>query len=182
VPAVRGWAAVCATPPASTSLGPTRYDRRVIRRATTLDRPWIAETGRDAFADLGDYRPILTAWLEQDHVVAWIAEQRGERRGFSVLGFFEDDEQGAPVADLLAIAVAPRFQGRGLGRALLDHTLAVSTATAQSGRLRELRLCVAHDNLRGQRLYQTSGFRAVDGEFGTYAGGQRAIRMVYPLR
>jgi ribosomal protein S18 acetylase RimI-like enzyme len=159
----------------------------VIRRATPLDLAWIVELGARAFADLGDYRDILPAWLAQENVSAWVADDDGERRGFTVVGFFVGDAvAGADVADgnvadLLALAVEPAWQQRGLGRRLLDHSIAMASATAQAGRLRELRLCVADDNLVGQRLYRTSGFERVVGEFGAYPGGQRAVRMVYPL-
>ena len=152
----------------------------VIRRATPLDLSWIVEVGARAFADLGDYRDILPAWLAQENVSAWVADDDGERRGFTVVGFFSDVTDGN-VADLLALAVEPAWQKRGLGRRLLDHAVSMASATAQAGRLRELRLCVADDNLVGQRLYRTSGFQRVIGEFGAYPGGQRAVRMVYPL-
>ncbi len=144
----------------------------------SADLAWIVELGARAFADLGDYRDILGAWLTQDNVSAWIAEPDGERRGFTVIGFFGGDDN---VADLLAIAVEPAWQSRGLGRQLLDHSVAVAAATARAGRLRELRLCVADDNFIGQRMYRTGGFHRVVGEFGAYPGGQRAVRMVYPL-
>lgn len=152
----------------------------MIRRATPLDRTWLIDLGARVFAALGDYRDILPAWLGEDNVMAWVAEADGERRGFTVIGFFVDDD-GGHVADLLAIAVEPSWQSRGLGRLLLDHAVAMAEATARAGRLRELRLCVADDNFIGQRLYRTSGFRRVVGEFGAYPGGQRAMRMVYPL-
>lgn len=160
----------------------------VIRRATPLDLPWLVELGARAFAALGDYRDILPAWLEQDNVSAWVAEHDGDRRGFTVVGIFVGDAVvpgGAPadenVADLLALAVEPAWQSRGLGRRLLDHAVAMASATAGAARLRELRLCVADDNFIGQRLYRTSGFERVVGDFGAYPGGQRAVRMVYPL-
>jgi ribosomal protein S18 acetylase RimI-like enzyme len=154
----------------------------VIRRATSLDEPWLVDLGGRAFAMLGDYRMVLPAWLEQPNVTAWVEEHAGQRRGFSVIGFFEDELLRGAVADLLALAVEPAWQRRGLGRALLDHAVAVASATARAGRLCELRLCVADDNYVGQRLYGSTGFQRVPGEFGSYAGGQRAIRMVYPLQ
>src|SRR5688572_5585966 len=169
----------------------------VIRRATPLDLPWLVDLGARAFAQLGDYRDILPAWLAQDNVSAWVAEHDGERRGFTVVGFFvgdavaggvgdavtggASDDAQENIADLLALAVEPAWQSRGLGRGLLDHAVSMASATARAGRLRELRLCVADDNFVGQRLYRTSGFECVLGDFGAYPGGQRAVRMVYPL-
>jgi ribosomal protein S18 acetylase RimI-like enzyme len=153
----------------------------VIRRATSLDHRWLVDLGARAFEALGDYREILPAWLAQDNVSAWVVEQAGEPRGFSMIGFFHGDRRDDNVADLLALAIEPACQSRGLGRRLLDHAVGMASATAQAGRLRELRLCVADDNFIGQRLYRTSGFQRVSGEFGAYPGGQRALRMVFPL-
>src|SRR5204862_3178996 len=135
---------------------------RVIRRATSLDEPWIIDLGGRVFEHLGDYRMVLPRWLELANITAWVDEQAGFRRGFSVLGFFHDDAMGAAFADLLALAVEPAWRRNGLGRALLDHALQVASVTAQAGRLRELRLCVADDNRVGQRLYRSTGFERVD--------------------
>lgn len=151
----------------------------MIRRASPLDHPWLVEVGAHVFGALGNYREILPAWLAQENVIAWVADVAGERRGFSVIGFFQ--EEPGNVADILALAVEPAWQSRGLGRALLQHAMAMAEATAAAGRLRELRLCVADDNFIGQRLYRSSGFQRVAGDFGAYPGGQRAVRMVFPL-
>lgn len=160
----------------------------VIRRATPRDLTWLVDLGARAFAALGDYSDILPAWLAQDNVSAWVAEHDGERRGFTVVGIFVGDatDSGGPavdenVADLLALAVEPAWQSRGLGRRLLGHAVGMASASARTARLRELRLCVADDNFIGQRLYRTSGFERVVGDFGAYPGGQRAVRMVFPL-
>ena len=152
-----------------------------IRRATPLDHAWIIDLGSRAFADLGDYREVLPAWLRQANDAAWI-DDPGPRRGFTMLAFYRDDFSGDHVADLLAISVEPVWRRHGLGRALLDHALHVARATAKAGRLTELRLCVAEDNHRAQRMYERAGFAPVALDVGRYGTGQRAIRMTFPLR
>jgi ribosomal protein S18 acetylase RimI-like enzyme len=151
-----------------------------IRRATPLDHPWIIDLGIRAFADLGDYCEVLPAWLRQPNVAAWI-DDPSPRRGFTMLAFYRDDLSGDHVADLLAISVEPVWRRHGLGRALLDHALHMSRATARAGRLVELRPCVAEHNHRAQRMYDRAGFVPVAIDVGRYGTGQRAIRMVYPL-
>jgi ribosomal protein S18 acetylase RimI-like enzyme len=152
----------------------------VIRRATPVDHPWLVELGAAAFASLGDYHQILPAWLGQECVSGWLAEHGGQRRGFTLIGFFRD-QAGENVADLLALVVDPAWRSQGIGRALLGHAVAMAEVTARVGGLRELRLCVADDNHVGQRLYRSSGFRRLSEDVGSYPRGQRAVRMVYAL-
>ncbi|MEZ4400626.1 MAG: N-acetyltransferase [Kofleriaceae bacterium] len=151
-----------------------------IRRASALDHAWMIELGAAAFADLGDYREVLPAWLRQPNVAAYV-DDPAPRRGFTLVAFYRDDHTAEHVADLLAITVEPAWRGHGLGRALLEHTMGLARATAQVGQLTELRLCVAEDNLRAQRMYLDAGFEPVAIEVGRYSAGQRAIRMRIPL-
>jgi len=158
----------------------------VIRRAEVQDHPWIVATGAEAYRDLGDYTRILPSWLEQPGVLAWIDEDmHGRGRGFAMLGFYMEETPRAGeqqvVADLLALAVLPAYQRRGIGNKLLAHVIDVAERVAPSSQIRQLRLTVAEDNVGAQRLYARAGFRTVDGS-ATYDRGQRALRMVRDLR
>jgi ribosomal protein S18 acetylase RimI-like enzyme len=165
----------------------------MIRRAEVADHPWIIATGAEAYRDLGDYTRILPSWLEQPGVLAWIDHDlQGRGRGFAMLGFYLDDgarlaqqtppEQATPVvADLLALAVLPAFQNKGIGSKLLHHVIEVAERVAPQSRISSLRLTVAESNTGAQRLYARNGFRMVDGS-ATYDRGQRALRMARPLK
>src|SRR5215212_9351163 len=106
----------------------------MIRRAEVQDHPWMVATGAEAYADLGDYTRILPSWLEQPGVLAWIDhDMQGRGRGFAMLGFYLEDPTAvvvnAPsqvVADLLALAVLPSCQNRGIGGKLLAHVIEVA--------------------------------------------------------
>jgi ribosomal protein S18 acetylase RimI-like enzyme len=156
----------------------------VIRRAEAADHPWIIATGAEAYRDLGDYTRILPSWLEQPGVLAWIDQDgQGRGRGFAMLGFYmEDTGNGAPqvVADLLALAVLPGYQNKGIGTQLLEHVIEVAERVAPSSHITQLRLTVAETNLGAQRLYARNGFRVVDGS-ATYDRGQKALRMARSL-
>lgn len=163
----------------------------MIRRAEVADHPWIIATGAEAYRDLGDYTRILPSWLEQPGVLAWIDEDlQGRGRGFAMLGFYLDEPGAAPatpdrptpvVADLLALAVRPAYQNKGIGTKLLHHVIEVAERVAPQSRIASLRLTVAESNAGAQRLYARNGFRVVDGS-ATYDRGQRALRMARPLK
>ena len=155
----------------------------MIRRAETADHPWIIATGAEAYRDLGDYTRILPSWLEQPGVLAWIDQDlQGRGRAFAMLGFYMEAPSASSevVADLLALAVLPAFQKRGIGAKLLTHVIEVAERVAPSSHIAALRLTVAEMNLPAQRLYLRAGFRVVDGS-ATYDRGQRALRMSRPL-
>ena len=160
----------------------------MIRRAELQDHPWIIATGADAYHDLGDYTRILPSWLDQPGVLAWIDHDvAGRSRGFAMLGFYMEDPHaiggsGPPqvIADLLALAVVPTHQRKGLGGKLLNHVIEVAERVAPSSHIGTLRLTVAENNIGAQRLYERTGFTLVDGS-ATYDRGQRALRMARPL-
>jgi ribosomal protein S18 acetylase RimI-like enzyme len=159
----------------------------MIRRAEVTDHPWIVATGAEAYHDLGDYTRILPSWLDQPGVLAWIdADMQGRGRGFAMLGFYMEDPTGQGgsatqvVADLLALAVLPSQQNRGIGSKLLTHVIEVAERVAPSSNIASLRLTVAETNTGAQRMYARAGFRMVDGS-ATYDRGQRALRMARPL-
>jgi GNAT superfamily N-acetyltransferase len=166
----------------------------VIRRAEVQDHPWIVATGAEAYRDLGDYTRILPSWLEQPGVLAWIDNDvQGRGRGFAMLGFYTEEPivsrpgttPGTPagayvVADLLALAVLPMYQRKGIGTKLLDHVIDVAERVAPASNITQLRLTVAEHNVGAQRLYARNQFHIVEGA-ATYDRGQRALRMVRDL-
>ena len=157
----------------------------MIRRAEVQDHPWIVASGAEAYADLGDYTRILPSWLEQPGVLAWIDHDvQGRGRGFAMLGFYTEEatREGKQqvIADLLALAVLPLYQKKGIGTKLLAHVIDVAERVAPSSHITQLRLTVAENNVGAQRLYARANFKIVEGA-ATYDRGQRALRMVRPL-
>jgi ribosomal protein S18 acetylase RimI-like enzyme len=165
-------------PPGGAWYGPLQ----VIRRSSSGDHAWIQQTAATVYRPFGDYGSIIPAWLEHPGVIAYIEESEEAepvRRGFILLGFYE--MVGAPageyVADLLAIAVDPGHQRRGVGKVLLGYAIHVARLAGRHSRVPEIRLTVAETNAAGRRLFSGSGFHVVDENHGAYDGGQRAIRM-----
>ncbi|MBK7536704.1 MAG: GNAT family N-acetyltransferase [Myxococcales bacterium] len=162
----------------------------MIRRGGPADHPWVIEEGTYAYADLGDYRRILPSWLTQPGVLVFLDEDVAVggapvRRGFAMLGFYlEPNEHGEsqPIADLLALAVAPPYQRLGIGKQLLQHVIATTARVAEHSKVWELRLTVAGDNTVAQRMYERAGFVRASVLASTYyERGQLAVRMVRSL-
>jgi len=153
----------------------------VIRRAEATDREWMIATGELVFAELGDYRTVISSWLDAPGILAWIDEDPsdGERRGFGLLGFYLEDN--APIADLLALAVLPEFQGQQIGTALLRHVLQIAVVVGPKRGIPHLRLTVAEDNLGAQRLYLKHQFVIEPIQIESYGSGRGALRMTRVL-
>jgi ribosomal protein S18 acetylase RimI-like enzyme len=142
----------------------------------------VRRVAEEVFSDFGDYGHILPDWLVHDGVLTFVAEEDAQPIGFTMIGFYRVDEATLSyAADLLAIAVAPEAQSKGVGRRLLEHAVATSRAARKKLPVRELRLSVADTNARARKLFVAAGFVDVPGEHGRYDGGQRALHMTRPL-
>jgi ribosomal protein S18 acetylase RimI-like enzyme len=156
----------------------------MIRRATASDRHWVLATGVTAYRELGDYQRILPTWLDQSGVLTWVFESGNVRRGMAMLAFYGEPGFFEPmpiVADLLALAVPAEFQGAGVGRQLLSHVIEVASRIAASTNATKLRLTVAKNNERAQRLYHRAGFVEDPSVTSTYESGIAGMRMIRPL-
>jgi ribosomal protein S18 acetylase RimI-like enzyme len=150
-----------------------------IRRGNGADGPFVREVAIEVFQHLGDYGRILPTWLLHDGVLTHIAEEAGVAVGYTMLGFYPVGTAGSSglVADLLAIAVSPRAQGRGVGKRLLQHAIEHVRDAQRRLPVREIKLSVADSNSRARKMFAQFGFALVPGEHGYYDGGQVALHM-----
>ena len=120
-----------------------------LRELHWTDLPALAALERDLFAH--------DAWSEP----TWWAELAGRpRRDYVVLADadgllgYAGLDHGGDVADVMTIAVAPRAQGHGFGRLLLDDL----ELRARSRGAVHVILEVRADNLAALGLYERSGY------------------------
>ena len=103
------------------------------------------------------YAAFLGSQLEEPNVLVLVAERDGELLGYSYAGVEGHDYMSlrGPAGVLHDIVVDPAHRGHGVGRTLLDATLA---ALAARGAPRVV-LSTAEQNDSAQRLFARAGFR-----------------------
>ena len=159
---------------------PPRGTRITLREAVSTDAEFVLTLARQSFLEYGSYDDYLKDWFAHPDVTTVIAEIDGVWAGFFMLTHYIDGEaSGERVADLVAIAVAPEHQSRGVGRRLLER--AIAAAREKQPSVHRIRLVVAEGNARAQRFFSRQGFRSGRG-IGVYPAGQRALRMEKSLR
>jgi ribosomal protein S18 acetylase RimI-like enzyme len=152
-----------------------------LRAGLAPDLGFLSELAREAFEHFGDYDRLLPEWARTPGIELTVAEEDGQRVGLTLLGFFEEPSRDAPVADLLAIAVAEPHRRRGVGRLLLLAVVKRARELARVNVVCALRLTVAEGNAAARHLFESVGFGYVPEHDGHYPRGQRALRMEMPL-
>jgi ribosomal protein S18 acetylase RimI-like enzyme len=103
------------------------------------------------------YASFLETQLEEPDIIILAAERDGEVVGYTYAGVEGTDYMAlrGPAGVLYDIVVAPAHRGQGVGRMLLDATLAALKA---KGAPRAV-LSTAERNEPAQRLFARAGFR-----------------------
>jgi ribosomal protein S18 acetylase RimI-like enzyme len=154
------------------------------RDATIEDVTAIRELARECWEH--DYPDIVSRESIRDGIDEWYDEAHLRievSRGDTLLQVA--DEDGAVVGfahaiwnegvgELLRVYVAPSHRNRGIGNALLDHTI---DALERRGADR-LRAMVLADNDLGNQFYRDAGFEKFDDDE-TVIGGQTYRETVY---
>jgi len=114
----------------------------ITRIVAAAYRHYVARIGRPPGPMLVDQAAVL------DRLEVWVAEQEGVPVGLAVL----DPQPDHLLLD--NVAVDPAFQGRGIGRLLLDHA---ERRAMQLG-LPEIRLFTHETMTENQAIYAARGF------------------------
>ena len=113
-----------------------------------------------------------------DHYRAWVVQP--DRADPATLAGYGVLSWSGSQAEVQTLAVAPGFQRRGLGRALL------AAMVAEAGRhdAEALLLEVRADNVAAQHLYAATGFAQIGVRHGYYSPGVDALvlRLLHPGR
>lgn len=138
------------------------------RDMTVADVPVVWELEKRLFpADAWPQRMFHEELAQDATRRYWVAEDDGAIVAYCGLMCV------LPIADVQTIAVAPAYEGRGIGTALLRTLL----EEAASRGARDVLLEVRADNPRAQALYVRHGFEQIHTRRGYYPGGVDALIM-----
>lgn len=115
------------------------------------------------------YAAFLGKQIEEPNVVVLVAERDGEVLGYTYAAVEGNDYMAlrGPAGVLHDIVVDPSHRARGVGRMLLDATLAALEAP-------RVVLSTAERNEAAQRLFARAGFRRTMIEMTRELGGDKA--------
>lgn len=153
-----------------------------LRRAEAGDAAFVLDLAASCFSGLGDYRMILAGWFSHPGVRTTVALDGDVPIGFSMLAFVRGEDDRRPIADLVAIAVAPFARRRGIAGSLLTHALGVARFDAALLDAADvIRLEVADGNAAARALFAAAGFRHRPRGDGRYPSGERYRCLERPL-
>jgi ribosomal-protein-alanine N-acetyltransferase len=149
-----------------------------LREGEARDRAFVLALAGGALATTSaPARSWVEAWWASAAVGRFVAELDGEAAGFYLLGFMAGEGGRHLVGEILAIAVHPRAQRRGLARAMLEHAALVVATAEHAAVARALDVQVAAGNDAALALYRSAGFVDVAGAGGRYPDGTPALRL-----
>jgi ribosomal protein S18 acetylase RimI-like enzyme len=151
--------------------------RILLRRAVPSDGAFIGGLSSRVFEVYGPYGEIVTRWFESGTSLTFAAFVGDRPAGFAMIGRPSPVTPVVPVTELLAIAVEPHHQGRGLGAMLLGKM----EESAVRLQVRRLLLHTGAENSRAQRLFIRCGYAPAESKPGFYPAGQAAILMFKDL-
>jgi ribosomal protein S18 acetylase RimI-like enzyme len=137
------------------------------------------------FDEYGDYGRILPRFFTTQGVTTYVARIQQEVVGYVMLGFLPwsgGEVAGNPwIGDLLAIAVEPGHQCKGIGDALMRQVFELVGQMGEWREVREIHLTCAESNQRGRKFFARYGFDVQNPDHGNYSGGQKALRLACPV-
>ena len=136
-----------------------------IRRAGPEDAAEVARLLHDFNSEFGDPTPGVAALTEYAARLIELGEMTVLLAGegpdaISVLRFRLSVWTGEPEAHLQELYVAPPLRGRGIGRALLEETLAAARRAGATG----IDLNTGETDTAARALYESLGFTNREGD------------------
>lgn len=162
-------AAVASNPPDTEPPGGTLR----VRAAAAADLPRLVDIENHVFSGDRLTRRAFRHLLTRGHAINLVAASGADVVGYVTVLL----RKGSSGARIYSLAVDPRWQGRGVGTALLE---AAESRAAHSG-CTFIRLEVRADNARAIRQYVRAGYGRIGVKPAYYDDGETALRFQKPL-
>ena len=147
------------------------------REAGHIDVAFMAQLSRRVFSAFGPYEEMIPTWLMYETTVTIVACIDGIPVGFAMIGDPFSRYDLRQLTELLAIAVDPEKQRKGIGGLLLSEAEKKATELG----IRRIFLHTATGNLPARRLFTQAGYRPWEIKRSFYPKGQDAIAMLKNL-
>ncbi len=145
------------------------------RKAASRDVAAMQEVFAEAFADKNEFTNLqqYLSWSVQDRDIRMIVAETEDKKiaGFVMTEFNSSTMRNA--VHVAQLAVAPEFQGNGVGRALLEQV----EQTALKNEFDTVTLQVRKGNAKAIGLYESMGFGIMGEDQKYYRDGESALEM-----
>jgi ribosomal protein S18 acetylase RimI-like enzyme len=155
--------------------GPTQSV--TIGPADLSDGTYIAYLSDHVFCIYGSYGPVISQWFRSHRCLTLVAYTEKGPVGFVMTGPLLIDRGLSVASEVLAIAVDPGHQAKGIGSMLLRAI----EEQAQKMHVEQLVLHTASNNGAALRLFEAHGFRLIKSISQFYPKGQDALEMMKKL-
>ena len=118
--------------------------------AKTSDIEFIRRLSRSAFEIYGSYGDVVSQWFQSEMTETFIGRIARRPIGFAMLGLIREENSDRKVCELLAIAVEPNQQLKGIGQLLLNAV----EQKAFEWQVEEIFLHTAKENLQALNLFK----------------------------
>jgi ribosomal-protein-alanine N-acetyltransferase len=145
-----------------------------IRMALDSDMEFAHRLSKKVFSRYGPYEDMLERWFYSGTTETFLALMEKRPVGFAILGRYQSEWGSHQIAELLAIAVEPAKQKKGIGDVLLGKVL----RKAREFGIETLVLYTALENKVAQKLFKKHGFTPSGIKECFYPRGQDALFMV----
>lgn len=144
-----------------------------IRPAEPSDFHFMIKLSGEVFHMYGPYERIITSWLESGVALCLVGFIRNKIAAFAMMSNLPHEVNPAHVSELLAIAVIPERQGKGIGGTILKEM----EKKAVVMNIKALFLHTAIENTPALRLFKENGYQTLGTKRRFYPAGQDAILM-----
>ncbi len=144
-----------------------------IRAAEESDVEFAHSLSKKAFSQYGPYEDMLERWFQSGTTETLLALMEKRPVGFAMLGRHQGEWGSRQIAELLAIAVEPGKQKKGIGNSLIQEIVRKASELG----IETVALYTGIENMAAQKLFKKNGFIPSKIKKSFYPRGQDALLM-----